>query len=113
MRGYATNSQIGENLIFTSLEYRFLWLKRLGGSPFLYIDRLGGALFFDAGCIWGEGIEGRQKEEIEIKRDIGAELRLRIIPFGKYSLVLRLGLAWPLDGEERGAKLFFAIGGIF
>ena len=113
MRGYATNSQIGENLIFTSLEYRFLWLKMLGGSPLLYIDRLGGALFFDAGCIWGEGAEDRQKEDIELKQDIGAELRLRIIPFGKYSLVLRLGLAWPLDGEERGAKLFFTIGGIF
>ncbi|GAH41680.1 unnamed protein product [marine sediment metagenome] len=40
-------------------------------------------------------------------------MRLRIIPFGKYSLVLRLGLAWPLDGEERGAKLFFSMGGIF
>ena len=113
LRGYPTNSQIGENLIFTSLEYRFLWLKMLGGSPFLYIDRLGGALFFDAGCIWGEGVEDRQKEDIELKQDIGAELRLRIIPFGKYSLVLRLGLAWPLDTEERGAKLFFTIGGIF
>lgn len=113
LRGYATNSQIGENLIFASLEYRFLWLKMIGGSPLLYIDRLGGALFFDAGGVWGGDIEGRQKEEIELRRDIGAELRLRIIPFGKYSLVLRLGLAWPLDGEERGAKLFFTIGGIF
>ncbi|GAJ15294.1 unnamed protein product, partial [marine sediment metagenome] len=54
LRGYANNSQMGENLIFTSLEYRFLWLKMIGGSPLLYIDRLGGALFFDAGCIWGE-----------------------------------------------------------
>jgi len=50
LRGYPTNYQVGENLIFTSLEYRFLWLKMLGGSPLLYIDRLGGALFFDAGC---------------------------------------------------------------
>ncbi|GAH23245.1 unnamed protein product, partial [marine sediment metagenome] len=31
--------------------------------------------------------EDRQKEDIELKQDIGAELRLRIIPFGKYSLV--------------------------
>ena len=53
LRGYHTNSQIGENLVFTYLEYRFLWLKMLGGSPLLYIDRLGGTLFFDAGWTWG------------------------------------------------------------
>jgi len=111
LRGYARDSEIGENCAFASLEYRFLWAKRIGGSPFLYFDRLGGALFFDIGDAWEGSFE--DMEEIELKRDIGAELRLRILPFGKYSLVLRLGLVWPLDGDERGANLFLAIGDIF
>ncbi len=98
---------VGENLLLSSLEYRFLLMRRMGGSPTFYLDRLGGALFFDIGDAWSEG------GKLELKRDLGLEMRLRTILFGKSTLTFRLGVAWPLDEEERKGRLFFATGEAF
>ncbi|MFQ5835794.1 MAG: peptidase MA family metallohydrolase, partial [bacterium] len=105
LRGYPRDYLEGENLLLSSLEYRFLWVKRIGGSPNLYLDRLGAALFYDAGDAWNK--------KFKLKRSWGAEFRLRILPFGKYSLILRLGIAWPLDWEKEEARVFLAVGGVF
>ncbi len=105
LRGYPRDFLEGENLLLSSLEYRFLWVKRMGGFPNLYLDRLGAALFYDAGDAWDK--------KFKLKRSWGAEFRLRLLPFGKYSLILRLGIAWPLDWEKKEARVFFAIGGVF
>jgi len=105
LRGYPRNWLEGENLLLTSVEYRFLWFKRMGGSPNLYLDRLGAALFYDAGDAWNK--------KFKLKRSWGGELRLRLLPFGKYSLIVRLGMAWPLDWEKEEMRLFLALGGVF
>ncbi len=108
LRGYPRDwVVVGENLLLSSLEYRFLLMRRMGGSPVFYLDRLGGALFFDMGDAFSDG------EKLELKRDLGLELRLRTLLFGKSSLTLRLGIAWPLDEEEKRARVFFAIGEAF
>jgi len=106
-RGYPPDYLSGENILFSSLEYRFLFLKRIGGSLSFYLDRLGGALFMDMGSAWGK------EKEIRVKRSIGLEVRSRILPFGKYSLIFRLGIAWPLDDEDKRGKIFFGIGNVF
>lgn len=113
LRGYPRDYVVGENLFFFSSEYRFLWLKRIGGSSTLYLDRLGGVLFFDIGDAWGKDMGEGGKERMELKQAVGVELRLKVLPFGKYSLVLRLGLVWPLDGDEKEANVFFTIGNVF
>ena len=105
LRGYPEDYS-GENLALSSLEYRFLLSKRMGGSPSLYIDRLGGALFFDIGDAWSG-------DEVKLKKDWGVEFRLKILPFCRYSLILRLGIAWPLDYKDKEGRVFFNIGGIF
>jgi Tol biopolymer transport system component len=105
LRGYPRDFLEGENLLLSSLEYRFLLVKRIGGSPNLYFDRLGAALFYDAGDAWNK--------KFKLKRGWGAEFRLRLLPFGKYSLILRLGIAWPLDWEKKEARVFFVVGGVF
>jgi len=105
LRGYPEDYP-GENLFLSSLEYRFLLSKRMGGSSSLYIDRLGGALFFDIGDAWTDDVD------IDLKKDLGMEFRLKILPFCKYSLILRLGIAWPLDYDKTG-RVFFTIGGVF
>ncbi|MFQ6067681.1 MAG: peptidase MA family metallohydrolase, partial [bacterium] len=97
LRGYPRDFERGESLFLSSLEYRFLWVKRIGGSPNLYFDRLGAALFYDAGDAWNK--------KFKLKRSWGAEFRLRVLPFGKYSLILRLGIAWPLDWEKKEAQV--------
>ena len=108
LRGYSPDfGVVGENLLLSSLEYRFLLARRMGGSPVFYLDRLGGALFFDIGDAFSEG------EKLQLKRDLGLELRLRTLLFGKAPLTLRLGIAWPLDEEERKGRVFFATGGAF
>ena len=105
LRGYPRDCLEGENLLLTSVEYRFLWFKRMGGFPNLYLDRLGAALFYDAGDAWNK--------KFKLKRSWGGEFRLRLLPFGKYSLILRLGIAWPLDWQKEEARVFFALGGVF
>ncbi len=106
-RGYPLDYLSGENILFSSLEYRFLLLKRIGGLSSFYLDRLGGALFMDIGSAWGK------EKQMELKRSLGFEARLRILPFSRYSLVFRLGLAWPLDYEDKRGKVFFTIGNVF
>lgn len=113
LRGYPQNfldSMAGENLLLGRAEYRFNLKRRLGGSSSLYFDTVGGALFFDAGTTWREG---KSLEEVKIYKDAGVELRLRVLPFGKYSLTMRLGIAWPFDYEDRGGRFFIGLGGIF
>ncbi|NQS89184.1 PD40 domain-containing protein [Patescibacteria group bacterium] len=108
--GYPEDYKLGENLFLSSLEYRFTWLKRIGGSAYSYFDSLGGALFYSMGTTWGKEEELNMQD---LSRSCGAELRLRMIPFGKYSLVLRLGIAWPLDYRRKEGDFFLSIGGIF
>jgi len=112
LRGYPQSfldSLAGENLALGSLEYRFRLKKKLGGSSSFYLDSLTGALFFDAGATWRKG---ERLEEDNIYKDAGLEFRLRMLPFGKYSVVMRFGVAWPLDYDRRG-RFFILFGGVF
>lgn len=106
-RGYPAGYLSGKNILLSSLEYRFLLLKRIGGSSSLYLDRLGGALFMDIGSAWGK------EKQMELKRSLGFEARLRILLFSRYPLIFRLGLAWPLNYEDKRGKVFFTIGNVF
>ena len=110
LRGYPEGFLTGENIALSSIEYRFNWLRRMGGSSSFYFDSLGGAIFYDMGTSW------RQEEKLDksnMLRDIGTELRLRMLPFGKYSLVMRVGVVWPLDYNKRRGRIFLLFGGIF
>lgn len=110
LRGYPRNFLTGENLIFSSVEYRFNWLKRIGGSSSFYLDSFGGAIFYDAGAVWEQG---QNLDKNDIFRDVGGELRLRMLPFGKYSLVMRTGIVWPLDYKDKEGRFFLLLGGVF
>ena len=79
----------------------------IGGSSSFYIDRLGTSLFFDAGDAW------REDGKMSLKKDLGIEFRLRTLPFGKYPLILRLGVVWPLDYKDKRGKIFLNIGEAF
>lgn len=110
LRGYKRDFLVGENLLFSSVEYRFNWWRRIGGSSFFYFDSFGGALFYDAGCTW------REEENLEdaiLREDVGLEFRMRMLPFGKYSLLMRMGMAWPIHYERTDGRFFILFGGVF
>lgn len=51
VRGFATGEYAGENILFSSLEYRFPWLYERNPSAGLHFG-INGVLFMDAGTIW-------------------------------------------------------------
>lgn len=51
VRGYATGKQAGENIVYTSLEYRFPWLYERNPSAGLHFG-INGVLFLDTGSVW-------------------------------------------------------------
>ena len=112
VRGYPQeflDCAAGENLVTGSVEYRVDLKRRLGGSSAFFFDTLSLAFFFDAGSTWRE--KEKFKEE-KLYKDAGAEIRLRMLPFGKYSLTMRFGISWPFDYKNEG-KFFLSFGGIF
>ncbi|MCD6575314.1 PD40 domain-containing protein [Candidatus Aerophobetes bacterium] len=112
LRGYPQeflDSRAGENFLLGSLEYRFDLKRRWGGSSSFYFDTINVALFLDAGATWRKG---EKLKESDVCKDVGAEFRLRMLPFGKYPLIMRFGVAWPLDYDRIG-RFFIGFGGIF
>lgn len=110
LRGFSRDSLVGENLLYSSLEWRFLLASRMGGSSSLYLDRLAGAVFLDAGAVWEKDKELTWED---VRKDAGLEMRLRILPFGKYPLILKIGVAWPLEERRNQARAFIALGDVF
>jgi outer membrane protein assembly factor BamA len=51
VRGYATGKYAGENIVYSSLEYRFPWLYERNPSAVLHFG-INGVVFVDAGSVW-------------------------------------------------------------
>lgn len=51
VRGYSTGKHAGENILFSSLEYRFPWLYERNPSAGLHFG-INGVFFVDAGTVW-------------------------------------------------------------
>jgi len=100
LRGYPPNSARGDRALLASLEYRFpiLAIERGGVSAPFFLRRLHGALFAEAGAAWS----GRLARD-DVRRSLGAEMRLDL--FFSYFLpaTLRAGVAWGLD-RDGGAR---------
>ncbi|MBC7190136.1 BamA/TamA family outer membrane protein, partial [Candidatus Aerophobetes bacterium] len=112
LRGYPQDfldSFSGENLVFASVESRINLKRQVGGSSSFYFDNMGLAFFYDAGATWPCN-ENLKKDDIH--QDAGVELRIRFLPFGKYSALLRFGVSFPLDFDRKG-KFFLMLGGVF
>ncbi len=101
LRGYPVNAFRGRKAALASLEYRFP-IKDievgLSNAPF-FIRRLHGAVFGEAGNAWDDKF---QREDL--KRSIGAELRLDMNLAYQLPITLRLVVTKGLDdkGESLG-----------
>ena len=116
VRGYRTASRWGRYAWSASLEYRFpikLVNRGLGLFP-LHLDWISGTLFLDGGNAWGPelGITGFQNPVRDALYSAGAEMTVRTLPLWFTKLDLRVGLAFPLVGED-GPAAYLRLGSPF
>jgi hypothetical protein len=98
------------------MEYRFpLRLVNKGAGLFpLHLDWISGSLFLDGGNAWGPelGIRGFENPRRDGLYSAGAEVLIRTLPLWFSELDLRIGVAFPLVGEE-GSRGYVRVGPSF
>ena len=96
MRGYSFYSLGGSRkaVLRTTLRFPILTEIDRKWGPF-YIDRIHGALFAEAGDAWTEDFDN-----IDIKKDIGAELRFSLYSWYVFPTDLQISAAYGLDRFE-------------
>ena len=99
LRGYPENSFRGRKVGLLSLEYRFPLtnIERGGGQTPFFMRRLHAAVFAEAGNAWDD-----QYRASELKRAVGAELRLDLTAAYNLPVTVRLVLAKGLDDKGEG-----------
>jgi len=129
LRGYKPATLEGNNLILTSLEYRFPLANiehSLKLGPFyIFLERLSGAFFVDIGNAWESSSSSssvninKTNEENEInsiwqdfKSSIGAELKADFNQKYDSPFTLRLGVAKALT-DPKGYDIYITLGSSF
>jgi outer membrane protein assembly factor BamA len=97
LRGYPLNAFRGQNVALATLEYRFPLhnMEQGPGTAALFFRRVHGAVFAEAGDAWDGTFHGS-----DLKRSVGAELRLDMYLAYYLPVTLRVGGAFGLD--EKG-----------
>ena len=123
LRGYKPATLEGNNLILTSLEYRFP-LANIEHGPKLgplsiFLERFSGAFFIDIGNAWESTSVNKTNEENEInsiwqdfKSSIGAELKADFNYKYDFPFTLRLGAAKALT-DPKGYDIYITLGSSF
>ncbi len=94
LRGYSYYSIEGRRMALASLTYRLPLWPDMGFKLFhLYFDKLYGSMFFDAGKAWND--DGFDLDDV--KRDVGAELRLDALSYYAFPTKLSFTAAYALD----------------
>ncbi|NIP58251.1 MAG: hypothetical protein GWM92_08295, partial [Gemmatimonadetes bacterium] len=118
VRGFAEGERSGRYAWSASAEYRVPLVLAHEGAGLLplFLDRISGSLFLDAGNAWGPelGLESRrfQNPRLDPLVSVGGEVTAITIPFFTSSLVLRTGLALPLQGGK-GVDWYLRLGTAF
>ena len=109
VRGYEPMSVGGNRYILLKSEYRFsIWRIERGLSTLpLFFRRVYSAPFLDAAYAWSEGFNYR-----DIKKGVGAELRLDFTMGYFMPVTLRIGYQVGLD-DGGISSLFFALDNVF
>jgi hypothetical protein len=103
LRGYPVNVFRGRKAGLASLEYRFpLWnVERGKGSLPIFLRRFHGAVFFEAGNAWDGTFHNN-----DLKRSVGAEMRMDLYLAYYLPVTLRVGIAGGLDEEGETVPTF-------
>jgi len=123
LRGYKPGTLEGNNLLLTSLEYRFPLANiehslKLGPLS-IFLERLSGAFFVDIGNAWESASVNTINEENEInsiwqnfKSSVGAELKADFNQKYDSPFTLRLGAAKALS-DPKGYDIYVTLGTSF
>jgi hypothetical protein len=113
LRGYSFYSIEGRKIALGGLTYRFPIWRNISKQLFhLYLDKLYGSLFLEAGKAWNEDSINFE----DIKRDVGAELRLEVLSYYAFPTRISLQTAYGLDdipasenrpAEKGGWRIYF------
>ncbi|MEA2021560.1 MAG: BamA/TamA family outer membrane protein, partial [Candidatus Caldatribacteriota bacterium] len=125
LRGYRPAFLKGNNLLLTSLEYRFpiANIERgfKQGPFFFFLERLSGAFFIDIGNAWNSADSdktidpknnGISSNWHDFKTGIGAELKANFNQKFDFPFTLRLGAAKALS-SPKGYDIYFTLGTSF
>ncbi|HDK25557.1 MAG TPA: hypothetical protein ENG48_00530 [Candidatus Atribacteria bacterium] len=118
LRGYKSSFLKGNNLLSTSLEYRFPIANiehslKLGPFSF-FLERLSGTLFIDMGNAWESINNSKESNSFwhDFKTGIGAELKADFNRKYDSPFTLRLGAAKALN-EPKGYDIYLTLGTSF
>ena len=113
LRGYSFYSIEGRRIALASITYRFPIWRDIGKQLFhVYFDKLYGSVFFDAGKAWNEDTFNFD----EVKKDVGAELRLEGLSYYAFPTKISFSAAKGLDeipatdnrpGDKGSWRLYF------
>ncbi len=116
LSGYPYFSFWGTKLFYTRFDYVFPIRRNIAKNVMgQYFQRLYGSVFFEAAKVWNFGSLSMDKlREGEFKRDVGVELRLKMVSFYRLPMFLTARVAWPLDDmgdspyrDEREARRYY------
>jgi Tol biopolymer transport system component len=123
LRGYKPATLDGNNLILTSLEYRFP-LANIEHGPklgplYIFLEKLSGTFFIDIGNAWESPSVNKPNEENEInpiwqdfKSSIGVELKADFNYQYDFPFTIRLGAAKALT-DPKGYDVYITLGTSF
>ncbi|NQT27805.1 PD40 domain-containing protein [candidate division KSB1 bacterium] len=98
LRGYPYYSIEGRKLLQFGAAYRFpIWRKTGLRFLFINIDQIWGSVYADIGDAWNSD----KTEDIQWRRDAGAQLRMNLFGFYGFPLRFFMGAAYGLDTFER------------
>ena len=99
LSGYPYFSFWGSKMVYSRFDYVFPIREKIAKNLFgLHFQRLYGNVFFEAAETWNfEKLSMDRIREGAVKRDIGFELRLKMVSFYRLSTFLTAKVVWPLD----------------
>lgn len=116
LSGYPFFSFWGTKIFYSRFDYVFPIDRKIGKTIMgLHFQRLYGTTFFEAAKAWNfRRLSADKLREGEFKRDIGFELRLKMVSFYRLPTFLTASVVWPLDDmgdssyrDQRDARRFY------
>ena len=100
LSGYPYFSFWGSKMFYSRFDYVFPIKQKISKNFLgLHFQRLYGSAFFEAGKTWNfHRLSMDNLREGSFKRDVGFELRLKMVSFYRLPTFFTAKIVWPLDG---------------
>ena len=116
LSGYPYFSFWGSKVFYSRFDYVFPIRPKIAKNFFgVHFQRLYGSAFFEAGETWNfDKLSMDRLRDGAVKRDVGFELRLKMLCFYRLNTFLNAKIVWPLDdmgnssyADQRDARRYY------